>query len=92
VAKVGRVAGLISAPAGKDLILLSNAGKMLRVKVEEIPLLHRSTQGVKLIDLEPEERVAGIVAAEREAEMEKLEEETPADELGIFDDDEENPE
>lgn len=75
VPKVGQVAGIIHAEAGADLILLSITGKMIRLKVEEVPSLHRSTQGVKLIDLEPEERVAGIVRAEREVEAEKLEDE-----------------
>ncbi|MDZ4163825.1 MAG: DNA gyrase subunit A [Smithellaceae bacterium] len=70
VPKVGNVAGIIHAEAGADVILLSITGKMIRLKVEEIPTLHRSTQGVRLIDLDPEERVAGIARAERELETE----------------------
>lgn len=90
VPKVGQVAGIIHAEAGADLILLSITGKMIRLKVEEVPSLHRSTQGVKLIDLEPEERVAGIVRAEREVEPDRqYEEEMPPGGLGLEDNGEE---
>ncbi|MDI6727259.1 MAG: DNA gyrase C-terminal beta-propeller domain-containing protein, partial [Smithellaceae bacterium] len=75
VPKVGNVAGIIHAEAGADVILLSITGKMIRLKVEEIPTLHRSTQGVRLIDLDPEEKVAGIARAEREIETEASQEE-----------------
>jgi len=34
--------------------------------VNEVSLLHRSTQGVKLIDLDDEETLVGLARAERE--------------------------
>ena len=50
------------------IMLISSAGNIIRMKVDEVPLIHRSTQGVRLIDLAPEERVVGLARAERESE------------------------
>ena len=68
VAKIGNVSGVLQVTGEEDIILISNAGKIIRLKVEEVPLLHRSTQGVKLIELDPEENLVGVARAERETE------------------------
>jgi DNA gyrase subunit A len=39
--------------------------------VEEVSLIHRSTQGVRLIDLDENERLVGIARVEREEEIEE---------------------
>ena len=49
-------------------MLISNAGKVIRLKVQEIPVNHRVTQGVKLIDLEPEEKLVGVARTTSETE------------------------
>jgi DNA gyrase subunit A len=49
-------------------MLISNAGKVIRLKVQEVPINHRVTQGVKLIELEPEEKLVGIARTTSEAE------------------------
>ena len=49
-------------------MLISSAGNIIRVKVEEIPVIGRSTQGVKLIDLAPEEKLVGIARADKESD------------------------
>ncbi len=36
--------------------------------MQEIPVNHRVTQGVKLIDLEPEEKLVGVARTTSEAE------------------------
>jgi len=65
----------------EDLMLISDTGNIIRVKVAAVPLIHRSTQGVKLIDLEPEERLVGLARAVREEEKDEGEvlDETPED-------------
>jgi DNA gyrase subunit A len=68
VPKVGMVAGILQVVEGEDIMLISSAGNIIRMKVDEVPLIHRSTQGVRLIDLAPEERVVGLARAERESE------------------------
>jgi DNA gyrase subunit A len=68
VTKVGNVSGVLQVTGDEDIVLISNAGKIIRLKVEEVPLLHRSTQGVRLIEIDPEEKLVGVARAEREIE------------------------
>ena len=48
-------------------MLISDAGRIIRMRVEEVRVIHRSTQGVRLIDLEENENFFGVARAEREA-------------------------
>jgi len=68
VPKVGLVSGIKQVVGNEDVMLISNAGKIIRMRVNEISLLHRSTQGVKLIELDPGEILIGLARAEREDE------------------------
>jgi DNA gyrase subunit A len=68
VPKVGTVSGVLQVTGEEDIVLISNAGKIIRMKVAEVPLIHRSTQGVKLIEIDPDEKLVGVARAEREAE------------------------
>jgi DNA gyrase subunit A len=68
VPKVGFVSGICQVVGNEDIILISDAGKIIRMRVGEIPLIHRVTQGVKLIDLDNEEKLVGLARAERETE------------------------
>jgi DNA gyrase subunit A len=66
VPKVGSVSGILQVAGNEDIILISNAGKIIRLGVEEVSLVHRASQGVKLIDLESEEKLVGLARAEKE--------------------------
>jgi DNA gyrase subunit A len=68
VPKVGNVSGVLQVTGEEDVMLISNAGKIIRMKVAEVPLIHRSTQGVKLIEIDPDEKLVGVARAERETE------------------------
>jgi DNA gyrase subunit A len=68
VSKVGNVSGVLQVTGDEDIMLISDAGKIIRLKVAEVPLLHRSTQGVRLIEIDPEEKLVGVARAEREPE------------------------
>jgi DNA gyrase subunit A len=68
VPRVGLVSGICQVVGDEDIILISNAGKIIRVRVEEVPLIHRSTQGVRLIDLDDSEQLVGLARVEREAD------------------------
>jgi len=68
VEKVGNVSGVLQVVGEDNVMLISNAGKVIRLKVQEIPVNHRVTQGVKLIDLEPEEKLVGVARTTSEAE------------------------
>jgi len=56
----GLVAGAIQVFETDNVMLATDGGKIIRTRVEEIPVLSRNTQGVKLINLEEGERVIGV--------------------------------
>jgi DNA gyrase subunit A len=68
VPKVGNVSGVLQVQGEENIMLISNAGKVIRLKVQEVPINHRVTQGVKLIELEPEEKLVGVARTTSEAE------------------------
>lgn len=66
--RVGLVTRILQVTGLEDIMLISNTGKIIRLGVNEIPLLHRSTQGVKLIELDEEESFVGLASVERTEE------------------------
>ncbi len=68
VPKIGNVSGVLQVQGEENIMLISNAGKVIRLKVQEVPVNHRVTQGVKLIELEPEEKLVGVARTTPEAE------------------------
>lgn len=81
VPKIGLVSGIKQVLGNEDIILISNAGKIIRFRVEEVPLLHRSTQGVKLIGLDEGEKFVAIARAEREEREERENGDMPVEDL-----------
>lgn len=65
VPRVGLIAGVRQVTGDEDVILLTNSGQIIRLRVNEISLLHRSTQGIKLMDLTENETIVGVVRVER---------------------------
>ncbi len=63
--KTGAVAGIKQVVGNEDVMLISNTGNIIRLHVDEVSVLHRNTQGVKLIDIAPEEKVVGVARTER---------------------------
>jgi DNA gyrase subunit A len=48
-------------------MLMADTGKLIRMSVRQISVISRNTQGVKLIGLLPDEKVAGVARlAEKE--------------------------
>jgi DNA gyrase subunit A len=68
VPKVGNVSGVLQVLGEENIMLISNAGKVIRLKVQEIPVNHRVTQGVKLIELDPDEKLVGVARTTPEVE------------------------
>ncbi len=60
VPKVGNVSGVLQVTGEEQIMLISDGGKVIRLKVGDIPVNHRVTQGVKLIDLEAKEKLVGV--------------------------------
>ena len=55
----GKVVSLILVDEEDDLMLMTNIGKAIRMQIRGISVISRNTQGVKLIDIEANERVVG---------------------------------
>jgi DNA gyrase subunit A len=63
----GRVVGLLLVGDDDELMLMTNAGKLIRMPVNGVSVISRNTQGVKLMDLEAGERVVSAAwLAEKE--------------------------
>ena len=71
VPRVGLIAGVRQVTGDEDVILLTNSGQIIRLRVNEISLLHRSTQGIKLMDLTENETIVGVVRVERGSEEDR---------------------
>ena len=56
----GDVVGAVQVFEGDDLMLISNMGTLVRTGVDEISVLSRNTQGVRLIALRGEERLNNV--------------------------------
>jgi DNA gyrase subunit A len=69
VAKIGNVSGVLQVQGEENIMLISSTGNVIRMKVQEIPVNHRVTQGVKLIDLAPDEKLVGVARTTQEAEV-----------------------
>ncbi|MCK5451132.1 MAG: DNA gyrase subunit A [Candidatus Omnitrophica bacterium] len=69
VDKNGAVVGVKSVREQNEIMLLSQQGMVVRVSVKGVSRIGRSTQGVKIIDLKPADKltaVANVVAQEEE--------------------------
>lgn len=65
--KTGDVVGVKAITDEDELMVISNKGKIIRLKASDIPVQGRSTQGVRLITLEEGERVVAVARlAEKE--------------------------
>ena len=65
--KTGNVVAIRTIVDEDELMLISSKGKIIRLKAADIPVQGRSTQGVRLIDLEEGEKVVGVARlAEKE--------------------------
>jgi DNA gyrase subunit A len=67
--KTGRVVGVQQVTDDDQLMLVTNKGKIIRLRVKDIRVIGRNTQGVRLIDLEEGEHVVSLARlAEKEEE------------------------
>jgi DNA gyrase subunit A len=65
--KTGRVIGVQQVGADDQLMLVTNKGKIIRLRIKDIRVIGRNTQGVHLIGVEEGERVVSLARlAEKE--------------------------
>ena len=76
----GQLAGALPVREGYQVMLISNGGTVIRMPVDEIKRLGRSTQGVIVMRLRGDEQVSSIaLVAESEEEPEATESDPAAD-------------
>ncbi len=65
----GLVVAMLLVEEDDDLMLMTNSGKIIRMPIKGISIISRNTQGVKLINIDPGEKVIGAAGlAEKEEE------------------------
>jgi DNA gyrase subunit A len=65
--KTGEIMAILPVTDKEDLMIITDKGQVIRTKISGISLLGRNTQGVRLINVKPDEKV---VAVEKIAESE----------------------
>jgi DNA gyrase subunit A len=66
--KTGEIMGILPVTDKDDLMIITDKGQVIRTKISGISLLGRNTQGVRLINVKPDEKV---VAVEKIAESDE---------------------
>lgn len=64
--KIGSLVSVKKVTDADDLIIISDKGKVIRTPVNDISIIGRNTQGVRVISLEPGECVKAIAVAKDE--------------------------
>jgi len=58
--KIGSVIGIQQVTDNDELLAITSSGKIIRMRVEEISVIGRNTQGVRLVRLNENERIVSI--------------------------------
>ena len=58
--KIGKAIGMVGVSNQEELILISEVGKVIRMKAEKVRPIGRATQGVKIINLDKDDKVVSI--------------------------------
>ena len=58
--KQDRLAKMLVAPSGKEAIITTNTEQRLSLAIDDVEVLPRDSQGVKVVKLKPEETVSSI--------------------------------
>ncbi|MBI5212471.1 MAG: DNA gyrase subunit A, partial [Nitrospirae bacterium] len=56
----GKAVGLLQVRDEDEIVLITNSGKLIRTKAGNISIQGRNTQGVKLMDIEADDRIVSI--------------------------------
>lgn len=58
--KGGKAVGLIQVRDDSEIVMITSSGKLIRMPAANIPVQGRNTQGVKLMDIESDDRIVSI--------------------------------
>ncbi|MBI3377524.1 MAG: DNA gyrase subunit A [Nitrospirae bacterium] len=60
IEKGGKAVGLIQVRDEDEIVMITNSGKLIRTTANNISLLGRNTQGVRLMDVDAEDKIVSI--------------------------------
>ena len=63
----GPVVGAVQVTGGEEVMLISDKGTLVRIPVDEVSVLGRNTQGLRLARLKPGEKLVGLARVEEPA-------------------------
>jgi DNA gyrase subunit A len=69
----GRIVGAVQVFDGDELMLISNQGTLVRTRADEISVLGRNTQGVRVIRTKGDEHLVGVERVDEPADEEEFE-------------------
>lgn len=58
--KTGEIMGILPVTDKDDLMIITDKGQVIRTKIAGISLLGRNTQGVRLLNVKPDEKVVAV--------------------------------
>ncbi|MCK9531099.1 MAG: DNA gyrase subunit A [Gammaproteobacteria bacterium] len=70
----GKVVGAVLVEESNEIMLITNAGTLVRTRAAEVSITSRNTQGVKLISLGAEEKLTGLDSIAESGDDEEEEE------------------
>jgi DNA gyrase subunit A len=78
----GRVVGVAYVKGGDELMLISQQGKVIRMAADDIRIIGRATQGVRLIETEENDKVVSIARLDEDDAVEEGEASEPPPDSG----------
>ncbi|HRF00445.1 MAG TPA: DNA gyrase C-terminal beta-propeller domain-containing protein, partial [Pirellulaceae bacterium] len=69
-ARNGRVVDILRVDDGDEILMMTSRGKLQRVAVSEIGVIGRNTQGVRIMNLDDDDTLAGVVRVPQETGVE----------------------
>ena len=72
--KTGEVVGVREVTDDDHLMLITDSGRVIRLRMRELRTIGRNTQGVRLFDVDPQERVVSLalLAEDEEEDREQI--------------------
>jgi DNA gyrase subunit A len=62
----GNVVSMLQVRPGDDILVITTKGKIIRVHADDVSSQGRNTMGVRIIDLEPDDRVGSVARVQAE--------------------------
>ena len=78
--KTGKLIAIQNVTDEDGLMIINKSGVAIRMAVEELRVMGRNTQGVKLINLKGSDEIAAVAKVEMDKDVEDAEEQTEEDE------------